>query len=1261
MMNLDKLTKQIDALTYNSRSVLNALIRSTMTAGSYNGFTVVRGGETIVLTRTDIFRLYTFYQDWAYKVSYGTGDTFDELLAEHDSKYAGGNNSVSGTPTTDAVVKHAKILYQTDENVGNDDAYWVGLVRDNNNPKLITNSAPIPINIRTPIYDENLSTKHFDQFETFLFPNSYHLLDILGYQGDHIDHNAGGRNWIYNIDNEFSVDADKVLLGVHTKRIADIRAKCYMDQSPIHSVAYGVDSYAFGPNSLSGGLYNQTYGKNSVILGGTRNMVYGDNSAVLGGEYNQITGKNSLAGGRFNNVENDSSMAFGFLTAAGGGYPYTFTRYIVSPDEINETTCEPNEIITDDGCRYVLVANDGSAGGNGSNNGSSEIRSLGPNEVFVSRSEIDDSHIGWSRISSIDSSATGYWVDFKPNDLVVLYNFTTPDRLSYETNIGRMIRAKVTDISEVNGGVVITLDQNVIEPAGLGRPVLKGVIRRYREIGISEINNAGGYRTLTNTMGHYSVALNVNTIAGGIAQTVVGASNVELLRPYFIVGNGSSYIDKDSYRSNGLVVASAYSYMKASHYVGMGVSHFGTAGTENGGDSDDVEHRRYDEEYPSVYKYTGGYTYSISSDYEHLGLVRAYHECSQVTTDGSGLKTYRNYLNPEPYNENIGLTLSHKTGSVVIAAGADDTKIDDENDHWLPSYKENASTDYVSLHLWSSYVISTESVHAYINTKRLLDVEFGTLRLRGNTFGALTAEPTERGLMSHDLSNTNLGWTNTLTHAGFYYTQYNSNNRMPSKFVTSGIELGGHIVNSVATYKDTNNVDWYDIAQLILPGRVFYNPAYASNLTTPHIKFTTHAVANYGNRDAVGNHVDPYGNEYYLAEEIAYLSDVQRGTTLYATIEPGEAIILNGTQGYREEGDNFIGSTYPFTVTCDWYGYTIANSPLRDNNAPRTNFCDTGAMQTISNANPGKLTQWLDIPYFTLFLNGVGISPSQQARFFTTSSATTFGMAYVGFAPSDNLSYTFTSKSNSFRNYVSASSTGGLLEKLKTYANTESIQTSKHSRSTMNYSSPRLCDMYCTVIDSDSDSESSLFMRWVKLVGNISVMYTNGKLCVDFDFYPALYRAGVQPSSTTKSRVQILTFDAYTTTSTMRLPYSPTNPPLAFGGVEDKTSTDIFDEIHFNIPLSTAFTSHVRMAENPKSNVKSHMYGRAYFTNGQDICALGELCYTTPVFGHTTNDMRKMTRDYNQPCIAVTLSNVHLGGTQEFYHVHMEGDATYVQ
>jgi hypothetical protein len=80
---LDRVVKEIDALTYNARSVVNALIRSTISAGTTNGYKAIRVGIEILLTREDIYRLDKFYKQWE-ESSFSTL-VFDEIATETNS------------------------------------------------------------------------------------------------------------------------------------------------------------------------------------------------------------------------------------------------------------------------------------------------------------------------------------------------------------------------------------------------------------------------------------------------------------------------------------------------------------------------------------------------------------------------------------------------------------------------------------------------------------------------------------------------------------------------------------------------------------------------------------------------------------------------------------------------------------------------------------------------------------------------------------------------------------------------------------------------------------------------------------------------------------------------------------------------------------------------------------------------------------------------------------------------------------------------
>ena len=149
--NLHELTKQLDVLTWNARSVLNALIRSAMKAGSSSGFTVQRAGETIQMTKEDIFKIYNFYEKWESLGYPNDEETFNALLDAENASYQGSDE------VTESLVKHAKTIWQDTTNKGSDTEYWINRIRTNENVKWFTNTAPIPLNIRTRVTNTRLT------------------------------------------------------------------------------------------------------------------------------------------------------------------------------------------------------------------------------------------------------------------------------------------------------------------------------------------------------------------------------------------------------------------------------------------------------------------------------------------------------------------------------------------------------------------------------------------------------------------------------------------------------------------------------------------------------------------------------------------------------------------------------------------------------------------------------------------------------------------------------------------------------------------------------------------------------------------------------------------------------------------------------------------------------------------------------------------------------------------------------------------------
>lgn len=357
---LDKLQKEIDALTYNSRSVLNGLIRSVATAGSKDGFSVTRAGVVITLSRVDIYRLYKFYRDWEVNefsvsdinatVSNKALKGFDTLRVSHDAITVKNDRGVvvDNQGTTSALVKHAKLLYLNSQNISNidgDDVLWYSLVANAVNPKLVTNSSPIPINLRTPIFDENLATTQYNVHPTYLFPMGYYTLDTLGYQGDGVDHHSGGDSWTIQGTNHVTLESSHVQLGGYS--VDSANRTLNNRSSGLYSTTWGWDTRAIGNGSTAGGNYSVAGSVNSVAIGGSA-YAAGSHSAAIGGDNATASAYlSAVLGGSFNASHAEGSVVLGGYNNYAGGVPYSFTLgtstgtedcYIECVNTCNDTT-----------------------------------------------------------------------------------------------------------------------------------------------------------------------------------------------------------------------------------------------------------------------------------------------------------------------------------------------------------------------------------------------------------------------------------------------------------------------------------------------------------------------------------------------------------------------------------------------------------------------------------------------------------------------------------------------------------------------------------------------------------------------------------------------------------------------------------------------------------------------------------------------------------------------------------------------------------
>jgi len=498
----DRLVKEIDALTYNARSSINAMIRSTIAAGTSNGYKVTRVGIEILLTREDIYKLDKFYKQWE-ESKYDTS-IFDDIVAD-----VGAGESLE---------KHSKILYLNNDTVGavNTQSYWLGLIKDANNPKLISNSAPIPINIRTPIFDENMATTKYNQDETYLFPFAYYSVDLLGYSGDDVNHHMDGASWTISADNYISMETDAFSTGgVNSSDTRKTKARRNHDIDSNGNALEVTYSTANGYATQARAKYSHASGFGSIVpRGAVSGVAIGDRllatdsyAASVGGSLNKSVGVGSgVFAGKGNVAAGAYSAIIAGLNNSVGSTTHTF-KFPIS--DANSITCLTvnNDCVSEETGAYAgknVISITGNIAG---------LYEIGATVSIHTLTVFSDTS---ARLSYWETNGDGFKTQYFTITSVEYIDPTT-----FPSNVNR-------------GNTLITLSGDIA-----GSKVDGGYI--------TKVVDAKG-----NVLGYASVAMNNSNIALGANQTVVGKYNSPNSTARFVVGNGNG--SGDYVRSNVLEV-----------------------------------------------------------------------------------------------------------------------------------------------------------------------------------------------------------------------------------------------------------------------------------------------------------------------------------------------------------------------------------------------------------------------------------------------------------------------------------------------------------------------------------------------------------------------------------------------------------------------------------------------------------------------------------------------------------------------------------
>ena len=949
MNTLYDLATRLDALTANSQQVLNALIRSCVAAGSSSGYKVNKYGVPIELTRSDIYHLYDFYQSWEAEGFPSGEDDFNSLLARADERWHTTSTDRSKL-ATDAVVKHSKILYMTRDEAAtlvnaeaseaaassesmNDD-YWVNKVRLSASPKGTVSSAPIPLNLRTPLYDENLSVKSFSQFETYLFPMGYHRADIIGTPGNDEDYIAGGRNWTIDVTDTLQLSGNHIRLG----RNSDTPPKMAGYGTKGLNISWGDDSYAFGNRSLAFGTHSVAQGDGAIVFG--ENCIgYGVNSFVAGGTDDATVGKISFATNFLNQAIGPYSFVANYQNAAGG-WPYDFTFAVTDADMV-KTECQFTYIESEDMCVAKTIPG--------------YIDSNGLYRVI--------------RISALKAQYPCLPFDLKPKDSVVIYDLVRTNASGQVQNPvdreGFSADPFITEISTVskvykldNAGsptdeldyYEITLKKPVPADAVYGNYIggkiaLRSVDRTRYDIDGKPIIDE------PILLGDKSAVFGYANLSYGDNQTVVGQMSYPNKYAKFIVGVGSSYIQaqdsRDPYRSNGLVISDRYSYMKLANgksYIGLSTGYNAIPDYNLGPEQELILHegtimRSVDPDGTDSAAVTTESAHSLLMGYRGNAIV------AQVGA-GSSLKPYFASDYPTSVLRSLQGTAVISSGA-YIEAGDGSGELLNLVDTLLEQSPVIRSVDEHGIAIYAEDGIDIRNIEnnfsrgINIETCSYLTMTFRGLLLNGMTFRTLPATDDSLSFqLNYRTGSENTGklediyWGHTTGSSGFYFIDgQNSNAKLyyPNDTKYEGTNL--HLFNS-GIYNETDNK--YHIASLSVP----------ESLKTPSGSIL-HPTVTVGSIDGVGGGQAGVGN--VETKELAYTDDVGIWSAAMSsnlgylaldghTTPPGSTI-YRASSPVVQHGVNFV--MMPIMISRnlntwindeDWYARIIPNmsatSPL---------------------------------------------------------------------------------------------------------------------------------------------------------------------------------------------------------------------------------------------------------------------------------------------------------------------------------------------
>jgi hypothetical protein len=561
----------------------------------------------------------------------------------------------------------------------------------------------------------------------------------------------------------------------------------------------------------------------------------------------------------------------------------------------------------------------------------------------------------------------------------------------------------------------------------------------------------------------------------------------------------------------------------------------------------------------------------------------------------------------------------------------------DDND-WSEFYNAWVASSMIqgqdqSVTIWSAQKTGIHGhdlqLHANLDNGHIF-MNANALKIRANTRESLTAQPTDAGIEEYTMTDSRV---DLITDTGHFYVPksrsgLSGNDPDIGSVITNTNSTTFHVITSSTFTGNISGYDFYDVAQLMLPGNILCSRSARGTSAMPHPVVMAYTVQKTATSQSNSRDED-YG---YIYEELAYKSDLvkQAGTLVCKNI--GIPSYTTDTEiGYYKTDSNpeIPGydkvkqfDTVLVSMRLTWASYNNLFWQLQTT-YDVTRSDDHLGKVIIPKSYSGYLSHLTDctpVPsgeYWGYFVDGVELNPAMYMEIIDENNNTT-GIAYLAYGHSglwptydtDHDSDLITAPIN-IEDIYKANLGGGLAEQNRM------LHTSKYCPGSATRALTDLRDVWICAVE---DKDTSTTVRWYPFIKNLIMTVAGGHLTVEFMLdLNVMNKKWAWPTQASSSNNTLV--------------LNPSVARNAYPGLHMGSQSIV-------LPVDPEIANAMQPAGNPSTGVTCLLSGRVFYTGNTNVTVTGEYRKQTP--GHCFDRVTRQNLSdiFQTPCIVLNMAGL---------------------